>query len=144
MFEGMDAVRDIYHETLERIKHGEELCIFTNIGRVIELFPEIPQAFKKIVGSFIYKSKVRELVLGNIQGMSYVSEVSIKNKLSNYQVRIIDESMAMGDNEQFIFKDKIIFFSLQKHIFVVIIENSDLAKTHRTLFDLAWQNGKTI
>lgn len=144
MFEGIDAVRDIYHETLERIKQNEELCIFTNIGRVIELFPEIPQSFKKIVGSFVYKSKIRELVLGDAAGITYASEVSIKNKLSNYEVRTINESMSMGDNEQFIFKDKIIYFSLQKHIFVVIIENSDLAKTHRTLFDLAWQTGNII
>jgi HTH-type transcriptional regulator, sugar sensing transcriptional regulator len=142
MFEGIDAVRDIYFEMLNRIKDGEELCIFTNIGRVIQLFPEIPESFKKIIGSIVYKSKVRELVLGDDSGKKYAGEILRNKKVKNYRIRLFEESFRIGDNEQFIFKDKIIFFSLQKYIFVVVIENEDLANSQRVLFDFAWNQGQ--
>jgi sugar-specific transcriptional regulator TrmB len=143
MFEGMNAVREIYKDAFERLRAGEELLIFTNIGRVIEKFPEVPQEFKKIVGSIAYRSEVRELVFGDASGRAYAE--SIKNKIGkSYQIKISDGQHAFGDNEQFIFKDKIIYFSLQKHIFVVVIENEDLATTHRAMFDMAWEQAREI
>ena len=57
---------------------------------------------------------------------------------------IADERLPFGDNEQFIFKDKIIYFSLQESIFVVVIENKDLALTHRTMFEMAWSQAKDV
>jgi sugar-specific transcriptional regulator TrmB len=143
MFESMDAVRDVYKEAFERLKSGEELCIFTNIGRVIEQFPEVPAAFKKIVGTIVYKSHVRELILGDDAGYEYAQ--NIRQKLGKgYQLRLSGKNLPFGDNEQFVFKDKIIYFSLQKNIFVVVIENEDLAKTQKAMFEMAWNNALTI
>jgi sugar-specific transcriptional regulator TrmB len=141
MFEGMQAVRDVYQEALGRLKNGEELCIFTNIGAVISLFPEVPAEFKKIIGSFAYTSHVRELIKGDTAGEEYAQ--SIASKISkNYQLRLAKETFAFGNNEQFIFEDKVIFFSLQQHIFVVEIENKDLAMTQKAMFDMAWSAAK--
>lgn len=141
MFEGMEAVRNVYQEALGRLKNGEELCIFTNIGAVVSLFPEVPAEFKKIIGSFAYASNVRELVKGDPAGLDYAK--SIESKLSEkYQLRLANETITFGANEQFIFEDKIIYFSLQKHIFVVEIENKDLAVTQKAMFDMAWSAAK--
>jgi sugar-specific transcriptional regulator TrmB len=142
MFEGIQAIRDVYHEAFERLKKGEELCIFTNIGRVIELFPEVPKEFTKIIGSIIFKSKAREIAYGDIAGLRYADEIKPKIK-KGYELRLSPEDIPFGDNEQFIFQDKIIYFSLQKNIFVVVIENSDLTKTHRAMFEMAWKQAKT-
>lgn len=143
MFESIDAVRDIYKEAFDRLKNKEELCIFTNIGQVIKHFPEVPAAFAKIVGSIAYKSKVRELVRGDDAGYSYAKGIEAKTG-HGYEVRLSDKKLLFGDNEQFIFKDKIIYFSLQKSIFVVVIENADLAVTQKAMFDMAWQNALEI
>lgn len=138
MFEGIGAVREIYREAFDRLKKGEELLIFTNIGQVIKKFPEVPQEFKKIVGSVIHKSKARELVSGNEAGREYAKDIFPKTKPGSYEVRLAPKDLAFGENEQFIFSDKIIYFALQKHIFVTVIENADLAKTHRVMFEMAW------
>jgi len=138
MFEGIQAVRDVYLDIFDRLQDGEDLLIFTNIGRVLEKFPEIPKELKKILGSALYRSKTRELVYGDEAGLSYSTEMA--SKVGNgYQVRATSEEFEFGKNEQFILKDKIIYFALQKHIFVTIIENKDLAKTQRAMFDMAWE-----
>ncbi|GEM_PF-1163134 len=143
MFEGIKAVRDVYQETLNRLRGGEELLIFTNIGRVIETFPEIPKEFEKILGNTVRKSLVRELVYGDTEGVTYAQ--NIQNKVDEkYQVRISPTDIPFGHNEQFIFKDKIIYFALQKQIFVTIIENEDLAKTHRGMFEMAWKQAVSV
>ena len=141
MFEHMDAVRDVYHEAFERLKKGEELCIFTNIGAVIKQFPEIPAEFKKIVGTIVYKSNVRELVRGDEAGQTYAQGISSKLG-KGYTIKLSDANLNFGANEQFIFKDKIIYFSLQNEIFVIVIENEDLVKTQKAMFEMAWNNAQ--
>lgn len=137
--EGIESVYRIYFEAFERLKNGEELRIFTNIGRVSELFPEVPKKFEQILNSVVFKARVKELVFGDETGKEYAASINKKGR-SNYEVKLLSQEFVMGDNEQFIFNDKIIYFSLQKQIFVVTIENADLAKTHATLFDAAWKN----
>lgn len=141
MFEGMEAVRNVYREAFTRLKAGEEMCIFTNIGAVISLFPEVPAEFKRTVGNIAYKSNIRELALGDTAGHEYAR--SIKDKIGKgYQLRLTDGNFAFGNNEQCIFNDKIVYFSLQKHIFVVEIENRDLVLTQKAMFDMAWSTAK--
>lgn len=137
MFEGIQAVRDVYHEALGRLKYGEEICIFTNIGAVLQAFPEVPAEFKRIIGSFAYTSHVRELAFGDASGYEYAKSVH-PPKGKQYQIRLTPPEIPFGNNEQFIFEDKIIYFSLQKNIFVVVIENKDLVLTQKAMFDLAW------
>jgi DNA-binding MarR family transcriptional regulator len=142
MFEGLEAVRAVYKEAFQRLQDGEELLIFTNIGRVLEKFPEVPKEFANIMGSILYKSKARELTYGDQAGINYAKQINSKTR-QDYEVRLTPPSLPFGDNEQFIFEDKIIYFSLQKNIFVVVIENQDLAITQKTMFELAWSNAQT-
>lgn len=143
MFEGMKAVTDIYRESFQRLKNGEELLIFTDMAHILEKHPHIPAEFEKIAGQIIYKSKIREITYGDEAGKKYVA--TMKDKVSRgYQLRLSDSQFLQGQNEQFIFKDKIIYFSLTNDIFVVVIESEDLARTHKALFEMAWKSAEEI
>lgn len=62
----------------------------------------------------------------------------MKSRLgASYEMRF-NNSIELGDNEQFILNDRIVFFSLSKEIYIINIESGDLAKTQKAMFELAW------
>ena len=142
ILEGIEAVNSVYRDALERLKNGEEIRIFGNLESVSKKFPEVLDSFAKIIGSFVYRAKVKDLMLDNKSAREYVERVSLKVR-KNYELRLANKNLVFGFNEQYILKDKIIYFSLSGSIiFVVIIENEDLVQTQRTMFDMAWDRAK--
>lgn len=140
IFEGIKSVRLVYKEVLEKLKKKEKLRIFTNIGTIEEKVPEVLVEFKRIIGAVAYKSDVHELTYNNKKSHDYYH--SIKSKIGKgYQLRFAPRDLDFGENEQFILEDKIIYFSLRENIFVIIVDNIDLARTQGTMFDMAWQQG---
>lgn len=115
MFEGIQAVRDVYKDAFESLRAGKELLIFTNIGRVLETFPQVPAEFKKIIGAIIYESNSRELVYGDDRGKAYMKDIESKTG-NGYEVRYSPTDIPFGNSEEFIFDGKIIYFALNKHI----------------------------
>ena len=143
MFEGMQAVTDIYRESFERLKNGEELLIFTDMAHILESHPHIPAEFEKIAGNILYQSRVREITYGDEGGKKYIE--TMRDKINRgYQLRLSDSEFLQGQNEQFIFQDKIIYFSLSTDIYVVVIESEDLARTHKAMFEMAWKNAEEL
>lgn len=136
MFEGIEGVVQMYQNIFNNLGNGDELLIFTNIGRVNKLFPEIPQILAKKTSALSFKSKIRELVFDDEAGREHYEKM--KSRLgASYEMRF-NNSIELGDNEQFILNDRIVFFSLSKEIYIINIESGDLAKTQKAMFELAW------
>lgn len=140
VLEGMEVVKSIYRDFLEQLKSGDELYIATNIGRVLEVFPEVPETFISIVGSLLYKSPVKELVTDSPKAREYIQTIE-KKKKSRYEVRMCQSQFPFGDNETFIYKDRIIIFSLtESGVSVIQIDSADIARSYRSLFLMAWEH----
>jgi len=141
MLEGVEGLRQTYREVFEGLGIDEEILIFTNIGRVKKFFPEIPKLLAKKTSTSSFKSKVRELVYDDDEGRGYSEEM--KERLGEkYEIRF-NTDHAVGDSELFILQDKIIYFSLSEDLYIVVVENPDLAKTQKAMFEMAWEKAKT-
>jgi sugar-specific transcriptional regulator TrmB len=140
MFEGIEAVERIYREAFEQMKEKKEFLFFTNIAAIVEKFSAVENIFPRLLKDHP-TIKVRELIYGNAGGKKWISNNKLaKNK--SWQARLCPESYPFGENEIMITENTVAFFSAGKNIFVIFIESEDLAKTQKTMFELAWQIGE--
>jgi sugar-specific transcriptional regulator TrmB len=140
MIEGMQGVMIAYQEAFELFSNKEEGLWISNIGVVIESFPEVLQMYEQIIGK-IKNPKIRELIHGNEDSKKWVEKMNAKN-MKNYEARYLKDSMHFGHTDQLIIGNKIITFCIGRELFVLIVESADMAQSQRALFEMAWKNIK--
>jgi len=60
----------------------------------------------------------------------------------NYRVRLAPKEFGFS-SDTIIYGNKIAIFSFKKH-FAIIIEGDDVAKSFKSLFELAWQSAENF
>lgn len=142
MLEGLEAVEQVYREVFEKMKEKQEFMFFTNIAAVVKKFASIENIFPKLLKDHP-QIKVRELIYGNDGGQRWIQNNKLaKNK--SWEAKLFSEEYPFGDNEIMITENTVAYFSAGKDIFVIFIESEDLAKTQKTMFELAWKAGDQI
>jgi sugar-specific transcriptional regulator TrmB len=135
IFESREGIMNVYKE-ITNFKKGEVLSFFSAEA--------IPQEFFEVFDIFIRaikeeKMRLREIVYTKDKNHFYIQKT--KN-LPNHEMRFTDpKNKFVTDN--FIYGDKVALFSFKKR-FAVVIESEDMAKSLRSLFELAWQSAEKI
>jgi len=136
VFEGEEGIKSVYREVLEEIKDINEIFFISNLTAVFKRVPNIFQEFNEILLK-LKNTKIRELNYDDEAGRDWAEKIK-KSSYKNHEVRLIDQKFSFGTTDNFIFKNKLLIFSLQKDIFVIIIESEEIVKTFKAIFEIAW------
>ena len=141
MYEGKEAMLRMYEETFQALsERHSELLFFTAIGDLQRHFPEALELYYKLISEGTYR--IRELLYHDERDEEYLRRV---RKLCGpaHRIRLLDsEKSRFFNTDNIIFEDTVMMFSLKKAIYVVVIEDAQIADTMRALFNAAWDTAK--
>ena len=140
VFEGIKGMHLIYKDIFSTLRRGNELLFFANVEPLYNEIPEIIKMFKKEL-SQLEVIRARELQCHNEGAKKWLKDFRDDLK-RGYEIRWLPEHLKFGSCDTAIFENKVVIFSCVKEWFVTVIENEEVAKTHRTLFEMAWNMGK--
>jgi sugar-specific transcriptional regulator TrmB len=127
-YEGWEQVWNVY---LTTIFPSSELYFFgTDMKRIYEVFPDMIKIWSEKYAS--PDKEVMEIVSYNQDAIDYVKKYGKER-----QIRIMPKDLPVF-SDSVIVKDKIFIVSLD-HLFGVLIESEELAKTYKNFFKLAWR-----
>lgn len=141
VFEGLTGIKLLYKELYISLNNKEEALWFANIKALKENIPEAITEFKKMLRQ-LNNPKIRQLNYGDEDGIKWSEEMK-KRLGKNHQVRTLPTTFEFGYTDNLIFENKLVIFSLRNKVFVTVIENEDVAKTYKALFEWAWRQGKS-
>jgi len=131
-----EGVRQLYDEIYRSLKAGEEALVFTDI-RAFRSFPASIKLYKKMLKQ-LKNPHIRELVPADKEGIKWLKEM--KPYIGkNHRMRILPPGFPFEGTDNLIFRDKIVISSLQKEIFIIVIESKNIANTYRAFFECAWK-----
>ncbi len=136
MLEGIAGARIAYQEAYSLLSNKEEGLWLGNITFMVENFPELLKEYSILIKK-IRDPHIRELIYGGEKSRMWVENMQDKIP-KNHFIKYFGEGEPFGTTDQFIIGNKVILFSLDKEIFVTIIEGAEIAKTQRALFDIVW------
>jgi len=138
MLEGIEGVRKAYQIAFDLMKENKNEGLWIgNIGFLEENFPDMVKSYKDTIGS-LKNYTIREINFGDEGSITYTKELKEKNKKYHQGIYINDEGSS-GLTDQFIIGNKVIFFSIDKQLFTLIVEGEEIAKSQRFLFDTIWK-----
>ena len=140
IFEGREGVRQIYAEIVEYLAKGKEILCWGDLSHIFDYLEDITE--KLFRETKTRKYKIREILNAGEKNKKYVKSIR-KNKNPNHQIRLLPESENFSGNDNIVFGDKLAIFSTQNKLFATVIESQDIARSHKILFNIAWQSVKT-
>jgi hypothetical protein len=143
VFEGKEGVRQIYQEVEKYLNKGEEILDWGSLAHFSQL------EYKDLLDWWISLMKnkrfqAREILMSkDLKGSDYLERI-IKNQNPNHLLAAASRDIKFTNNDNLIFGNKLAIFSLQKEVFVVVIESEDVAKSYRNFFELAWKQATKV
>ena len=138
LFEGKDGVIQIYSEAFEAMRNGTEVSFYGSIIEPIAQFADLLIEYKKILKA--RKATIKELLPITAESQQYAKEM-LKLKNPNHQIRFFAKTLHCGSGDNVIFGNKVVFMPYYKNkYYIIVIENTDLVTTHKTLFEQAWKS----
>ena len=129
LFESKDGIVEAYREITE--SDAKEILSFFSLETIP---PEFQISYKMFADAFRKGKRGREIVYTADRHHPYLKDVA---SIRNYEVRFTAApNKFLTDN--IVYGNKIALFSFQKR-FALIIESEDVARSMRSLFELAWQ-----
>lgn len=134
IFEGSGGVKQIYEEMIEYVQKGAEILLYGDVS----YFVENPGLFKSwLTGTKDAQGTIREILNKDEVNQKYKSDVE-QNQNPRHLIKFLPENGTRFLNDNVIFGNKVVIFSLQKHFFATVIESKEIATSYRALFDRAW------
>ncbi len=119
MYEGLEGVRKAYREAFRLLSENKEGLWISDIERVLEKFPEVLREYDRLIRS-IKNPRIRELTFGGEPARKWAERMQTES--SKYcQVKYMGNRGKIGALDQLIVGNKVMSFSLNKDIFVLII-----------------------
>lgn len=138
MLEGIEGVKQAYREAFTLLKEEKNEGLWLgNISLLSESFPEVMNEYYRTLG-MLGNYKIRELIFGGEKSKEWVLRMQ-KNRKSGHKIKYFDDKGLCGQTDQFIIGNKVIFFSIRKELFTLILEGEEIAKTQRFLFESLWK-----
>ena len=134
-YEGTEGVKTIFEDVL---KSKTEVLGYTNIKALENL---LPGYFKDYCRRKIErKIKTRYLSPETGEGVDIIDQYYPKNYDRNFvEILLVNKDAFFFENEISIYENKVAVFSLKKEEpMALLIESPSLAKSMRSIFDLAW------
>lgn len=137
VLEGYQGLTQIYQEATEYASKNKEILIFGQSKH-------LPIKFKKELDNWLRimknkKLKARELISLDDFTQEYVEKIK-QNKNQNHLTKVVPVGTFTNDN--IIYGNKIAIFSVEKDLFVTLIESKDIVQSYRGIFELGWHSGK--
>jgi len=129
-FEGREGMLNVYRDIASRTSTKEILAFFSATA----LFPDFEEAFSLLMTLFKNHSiKGREIIHGEVPSF-YLNAVK---RLPNYRVRRAARQYPFF-TDNILYDDCIAMFSFKKK-YVLVMEDEDVARSFRSLYELAWE-----
>ncbi len=144
--DGVASVRNTYNDIFTYLESHpkEELIIFGSLADALDNFEtEVVDYFYALMRNS--KSKVREIGNDDKDTRKYFR--ASKRLNPNHDIRFIKKHEDVGHfwkTDDMLYGNTLVIFSVKKDIFAIIIESETIARTYRTLFNMAWVSGKKI
>ena len=135
MFEGEEGVGKAYQEAFTFLSTKEEGLWMGNITYLKDRFPEVLRSYNKLIKD-LRNPKIREIICGGPKAHEWVKEMQPRLS-AHHKIKYTPENN-FGFTDQLIIGNKIIFFSFGEKVFVLVVENKELAQTQRALFEILW------
>jgi len=129
LFEGKDAVRNVY----EKILSAKEVAWFSTITDVISVYPEFPKKLNEQAMSGTVK--VRELLTRTKADFDYVK--TMKHGENFVQHFATSGGEFLTDN--CLYDGNVVFFSFKPNVSAIQIKSQGIYKSLKTLYEFAWQ-----
>jgi len=139
MLEGIEGVRQAYREAFALLKEEKNECLWLgNVSLLLEAFPEVMREYQRTL-NMLGRYKIRELIFGGDKSKEWVEKMQ-KSKIAGHKIKYFDDGGFCGLTDQLIIGNKVIFFSIRKELFTLILESEEIAKTQRFLFENMWES----
>lgn len=136
-FEGKEGIKQALEDTLDQPNGSRILAYATGEG-VYEDMPEY-------MSSYFTRRVKKQISIQNIAPDNEVNREHVKHdKEVLRQTILLPEDKFPFTNEIDIYGNKVAIMSLQGEILAVIIESESIAKTQRSIFELAWLGAKSF
>lgn len=138
MLEGVEGVRQAYREAFFLLKEeGNEGLWFGNISLLLEVFPEVINEYHHTLAQ-LGTYRIRELIFGGEKSQEWVLRMQ-KSRNPDHKIKYLDDRGLCGQTDQLIVGNKVIFFSIKKDLFTLILESEEIAKSQRFMFESLWK-----
>ena len=137
IYEGEEAIRNVYDTIYASFDTKKEICFLTSIG---DLQRYASFALDSYVVEMQKKNyQIRELILDDEAGRRYIRK--LKEKYAKHPVRLLPVDFPIF-NDIIIYENKVALFSFKLRSFVTVIDDSEITKTMKSLYEWAWANSK--
>lgn len=131
--EGRQALDQMYRELFKELKYGEEVLIFGTVVHGEDKYRADMELWLETLAK--KKIRTREIINKNESEREYVKR---SRKNPRQEIRTISSNDFFSDN--FIYRNKMIMFSVKKNLYVTVIEDENIVVSYRKLFELAWSS----
>lgn len=127
-YQGEENVAKLFDEFFKE----KELLFY---GSIAEIIPKVSRQIERYL-RVVKKEKVsvREILEANERSIEFAKN----NQSENHQIRIAHESYKLK-TDNVIFGNKVAIMTYKDTPMAVVIENSDVAETYRSMFEMAWK-----
>lgn len=136
-FEGVEGIKLALEDTLDQ-PHGSPILAYVTGQGVYEDMPDFVD--------YYLKERVKKKI--TVQAIAPDNEVNREHVRHDHEVLrktvLLPEKDYPFTNEIDIYGNKIAIMSLQGEILAVIIESESIAKTQRSIFNLAWLGAQQV
>lgn len=136
LLSGTDDLQLFYNDITAALARGEEALWITNVDAIKSHVPDAEAVFIKMLNE-VNNPKIRELIHNTQAGKQWIKTIE-KYKGQRHSSKLLPKSSVLGHTDMLIFEDKVILFTFGEELFVIQIEDTQIAKSHRVLFDLIW------
>jgi len=132
-FEGKEGIIEMYEDSLRSCKKGDEILAY--VGE--DVLKHLP----KYVEDYVQRRVEKGIVLRGIykKDKEMLERYLGKSREQLRIARVLDENKFPVNNETNIYKNKIAIASYETEMFGMIIESTEIAKSQKAIFELAWR-----
>lgn len=134
-FEGKEGIIEMYEDSLRSCKKGDEILAY--VGE--DVLRHLPNYAEDYIARRVEKGVVLRGIYKNNPGLAKYLE---KSREQLRIARVLDEKHFPVNNETNIYKNKIAIASYGTEMFGMIIESEEIARSQRTIFELAWKGAE--
>jgi sugar-specific transcriptional regulator TrmB len=134
-FEGLDGIQQIYEDTLEE---KGEIVGYSNLELVTTTLNHYMERYAK--RKIASKIRSRIIAPGTKESKTFLEHYYSSDPLRKItEILFVSPQSFLFENDIFIYGKKLAIISLQKEeLFGMILESGSVARTQRSLFNLAW------
>lgn len=134
-YEGIEGIKAIYADTLTA---KTEILNYANSREIRSLWPEYDE-------QYVSKRVKKKIHLKGIAPEDeYGKRVHSQDKSTYREIRLVPTDRYDFTNEINIYDNKVAIVSLHDELIGMIIESPEIAKTQRSIFQMAWEFAKTV